>query len=65
MIYPVTMYAGRCDNCGREVELGGGDYSAYGEKSSVEFDMDCSGWHIEKGKTDRHSGLPGWMQKIH
>lgn len=50
MIYPVTMYAGKCDNCGKEMKLGGGEYSAYGDPESVEFEMEESAYHIDSDK---------------
>lgn len=50
MIYPVTMYAGKCDNCGSEIKLGGGEYSAYGQASQVEEEMANSEWRVDGGK---------------
>ena len=50
MIYPVTMYSGKCDNCGTEIKLGGGEYMAYGEKWQVEEDMKNTDWLIQDGK---------------
>lgn len=50
MIYPVTMYSGKCDNCGHEIELGGGEYSAYNEAETVREEMANSEWHIEADK---------------
>jgi hypothetical protein len=50
MIYPVTMYSGKCDNCGYKIELGGGEYFAYGEDDTVREEMASSDWHIDEGK---------------
>lgn len=50
MIYPVTMYAGKCDTCGAKIKLGGGDYTAYGEEWHIEEDMKNSDWLIKEGK---------------
>jgi hypothetical protein len=44
------MYSGKCDNCGHEIELGGGEYSAYGDADTVQEEMFGSDWHIEEGK---------------
>lgn len=44
MIYPVTMYAGKCDGCQKPIELGGGEYSAYEDHQDVLFEMNESGW---------------------
>jgi hypothetical protein len=50
MIYPVTMYAGKCDNCGHDIILAGGEFSAYGEREGVEEEMRDSDWLIGDGK---------------
>jgi hypothetical protein len=55
MIYPVTMYAGKCDCCGCEIRLGGGDYTALSDKMQVEEEMANSDWKIGDGK-EVHSG---------
>jgi hypothetical protein len=55
MIYPVTMYSGRCDCCGCEIRLGGGEFTAYTDKGYVEEEMANSDWKIGDGK-EVHSG---------
>jgi hypothetical protein len=57
MIYQVTMYAGKCDHCGRDMKFSGGEYSALCEASSVEEEMGNSDWEIVDGKNgevDKH-----------
>lgn len=46
MIYPITMYAAKCDGCGREANLMG-EYAAFSDKHTVRDDLDASGYHIE------------------
>jgi len=53
MIYPVTMYAGKCDNCGCDIKLGGGDFAAYGEPEHVLFEMEESDWMIVISESDQ------------
>lgn len=49
MIYPVTMYAAKCDNCGEEVRLMG-EYAALAEKDCVRDELMESGYHEDGDK---------------
>jgi hypothetical protein len=49
MIYPITMYAGKCDGCGKQWDNGDG-VIAYQEESTVKESMQDSFWHIEGDK---------------
>jgi hypothetical protein len=49
MIYPVTMYAARCDGCGKEVRLMG-EYAAFAEKECVEDDLRDSEYKFDGDK---------------
>lgn len=46
MIYPVTMYAAKCDGCGKDVRLMG-EYAAMVDELSVQEDLMNSGYHTK------------------
>lgn len=51
MIYPIQMYAGKCDGCGREWN-NGDCITAYSDRDDVLYDMKESDWQIsENGET--------------
>ncbi len=46
MIYEVTMYAAKCDGCGKEVILAG-EYSAFHNKENVRDDLVESEYYMD------------------
>lgn len=49
MIYPITMYAAKCDGCGKDVRLMG-EYAALVDKESVREDLMNSEYHEDGDK---------------
>lgn len=49
MIYPIEMFACKCDNCGREWDNGDG-ISAYFGAEEIRYSIECSEWHIRDDK---------------
>lgn len=49
MIYPITMYAAKCDCCGEEVKLMG-EFAALVDELSVREDLMESGYHTDGNK---------------
>lgn len=53
MIYKVEMFAGKCDNCQKEI-MEGQDYSCLGDRSSIHDTMMDSGWTRIEGEEEKH-----------
>ena len=57
MIYEVTMFAAKCDNCKKEL-YEGSEYSCMGDEIAVSMDMGNSEWH--KTDDDKHYCCDCW-----
>lgn len=49
MIYPVTYYAAKCDNCGKHWEDENEGYAAYNCESFLSDCLGEEGWHFGDG----------------
>lgn len=56
MIYEVTMYGAKCDNCGKQWVNDNYYWVALGDKDSLESTLGDDDWHTEESKefSDKH-----------
>lgn len=47
MIYPIQMYACKCDGCGKEWD-NGDSIVALIDKESLKYSVECSDWQVTK-----------------
>ncbi|HYG84544.1 MAG TPA: hypothetical protein VD907_06750 [Verrucomicrobiae bacterium] len=54
MIYPVTYYGAKCDNCGKEWADANEGYAAYNCENYLSDCLDEEGWHFGGGEDNKH-----------